>query len=124
MNILKNNTLTVLSAAGLFAMLVVPAIGMAEDKQTVSIEVLAEQSATTAEQHQSLAAYYHQKAEDARAEVKKHRQMAVSFSSRSAGAEAGMKSHCDNLADAARKSAIEYDAMAAEHEAEAKKAAK
>jgi hypothetical protein len=36
----------------------------------------------------------------------------------------GMQSHCQNLVDAAEKSAAAYDAMAAIHDEEAKKATK
>lgn len=124
MNASRTTTIAILAAAALFTTLALPAVGQAADKETLSIEALAEQSATTAAQHEALAAYDRQKADEARAEVKKHRQMAVSFSSRSPGAEAGMAAHCARLADAAQQTANEYDAMAAFHDAEAKKAAK
>lgn len=124
MNTTKLGTIGIFAAASLLGMLALPPASLAEDKEPLSIEALAEKSATTAADHQALAAYYRQKADEARAEVKRHRTMATSFSSRSAGAEAGMRVHCDRLAETAQQEATEYDAMAAIHDEAAKKAAK
>ena len=124
MDRVNHRTNAIVAAAGLCSLLALPSAGSAEDKEPMSIEALAEQSATTAAQHEALAAYYRGKAQNARAEVRRHRSMALSFNSKSAGAEAGMRMHCDRLADAAQQSATEYDAMAAIHDEEAKKAPK
>lgn len=114
----------VLAAAGLCALLAAPSVVTAEDKEQISIEALAEEAANTPAKHEALAAYYREKAADARAEMTRHRSMALSFSSHSVGAEAGMAMHCDRLAKAAQQAATEYDAMAAIHDAKAKKPAK
>ncbi len=114
-----------LAAAGLCATLALPSFGIAEDKEPMSIESMAEAAAKTPEQHQALAAYYQGKAKDARAEAQRHVGMAESFGSSHAGVgQPAMKLHCDSLAKAAQQQAADYDAMAAEHEAMAKKATK
>jgi hypothetical protein len=111
---------TFLGAAGIAVLLALPVPAFSAESK--SLEALAAESATGAEQHQALAAYYKDKASAARAEAKSHQGMALSYSSHSAGAAAGMTSHCNNLAKAATSAAAEYDALAAFHESEAKKA--
>jgi hypothetical protein len=114
-------TNTIVAVAALCSLLALPSATPAADQATVSLEALAEQSATTAAQHESLAAYYRGKAGAARAEAKNHQSMALSFPSKGSS---GMQAHCQNLADAAQKAATSYDAMAAIHDEEATKAGK
>src|SRR5688572_1699967 len=121
MNGMTHRTNTIIAMAGLCALLGLPSLSNAADNAPLSIEALAEQAATTPAQHEALATYYRGKADEARAEVTKHRQMALSFPAKSGS---GMTAHCNNLAEAAQKTAVEYDAMAALHDEEAKKAAK
>lgn len=111
-----------LAAAGLCALVALPSPGMAESKETKSLEVMAAEGATTPEQHQALAAFYRQKAADARAVVRDHKLMAASYHTKSPEGQSGMSAHCAGLADAAQKEATEYNAMAAEHEEMANKA--
>lgn len=117
----RNPRVALLLAAGLGILFAQPFAIAAQAEEPKSLEALAAESASTPAQHQALAAYYRQKAAAAREEVKTHRTMALSYSSRSAGAAAGMRAHCDNLAKAAEQQATEYDALAALHDAEAKK---
>lgn len=124
MNTTKLGTITIIGAAGLVAALALPSIGRAEQKATLSIEALATETATTAAQHEALAAYYRGKAADARAVVKTHRDMAASFVSKADTGMTSMRAHCERLASAAEQEAVEYDALAAVQDAEAKKAAK
>ena len=115
----------VVTAAGLCAMLALPSVGTADDKQLPSIEAMAVAAAKTPEQHMALAAYYREKAAGARADAQRHVGMAEAFvNARSANTLPAMRQHCDSLAKAAREQAATYDAMASEHEAEAKKAGK
>jgi hypothetical protein len=104
----------------LATMLAFPVTGFAAE--TKSLEALAAESANTPEQHQALAAYYKGRAEDAKAEAKLHQGMALSYSAKGAGAGSGMQTHCANLTKAATQAATEYEALAAFHEAEARKA--
>lgn len=117
----NQTTHAILTAAGLCALLVLPASAFAADKATPSIETLAEQAATTPAQHEALAAYYRGKADAARAEAKRHQEMAVNFPSKGG---TGMQAHCQALTEAAQKSATAYDAMAAIHDEQARTATK
>lgn len=124
MNRTNPRTNAFITAAGLCALLTLPSISSAEDKPSKGIETLAEESATTAEQHRSLATYFRDKAARARGEATHYRAMPVSFSGRSPGAEAGLRMHYDLLAKEARQKATRYEAMAAMQEEEATKTAK
>ena len=85
-----------------------------------SIEALAVQAANTPAQHESLAAYFREKAAKARAEIIKHKAMQASYVSRSNEGTAGMRAHCDQLIQAADQEARAYDGMASAEEAAAK----
>ena len=115
----------IVTAAGLCAMLALPSLGIAEDKQPTSIEAMAEAAAKTPEQHMALAAHYREKAAQAHADAQRHVGMAESFATaRSANTLPAMRQHCETLSKASRDQEAAYTAMAAEHEAEAKKAGK
>lgn len=116
----KDRQITLVAAA-LATLLAFPVTGFAEEAK--SLEALAAESASTPEQHQALAAYYKGKAEEAKAEAKLHQGMALSYGSKGGGGSgAGMATHCANLTKAAQQAATEYEALAAFHEGEAKKA--
>ena len=108
-----------LATVALAAVVAFPHTGYAGS--TKNLATLAAESASTPEQHLALAEYYKDKAAEAQAEVKLHEGMALSYSSRSPGAAAGMANHCNSLAKSAKAEAADYEAMAAFHEAEAKK---
>lgn len=120
----KSRTNTILAMAGLCGLLAFPSIGFAENKAPMSIEAMALSAAATPEQHEALAAYFREKAADARKVVKTHRQMAARVNNKSKGYGAGMVRHCTALADAAENEATAYDALAALEDEEAKATAK
>jgi len=119
--ILQTNAIIALT--GLCALLALPAMGFAGESAK-SLEAIAAETATTAAQHQALAAYYREKAADQRAVVKTHKDMAASFVSKADTGASNMRAHCESLGKAAEQLAAEYDAMAAVQDEEAKKAGK
>ncbi len=114
-------TNSVITALGAVLLLAVAAPAWAADAAE-TIESLAIGSASTPAQHAALASYYREKAGEARAEVQKHTSMkhGYALNTRSPGAGASMGAHCDRLIKNAETDAVEYDAMAAEHDQMAK----
>jgi hypothetical protein len=75
-------------------------------------------TASTPAQHQQLAKQYRELAEASRTHAKHHRSMAASYAP---GKWDQMRKHCEKLVESFDTQATEYDALAAAHEAAAKK---
>jgi hypothetical protein len=86
--------------------------------EAASLESIIVQSASTPEQHKVLAEYYRGKAKDARADVARHKQMSRTYSIGNLRRAREMREHCDKLAAAYEATAVEYEALAAEHDSE------
>jgi hypothetical protein len=98
-----------------------PAIALAEDTSSHSLEQVLIDSASTPKEHQALASYYAGKAAEARKEAESHRSMGKTYSGAKGSQLAAMKDHCEKLATLYDEQAKEFDAMAAAHTAAAKK---
>jgi len=84
------------------------------------LEQVLIESASSPAQHQALADHFRAQAAGARREAERHRTMAKSYGGGKPPAEAQRK-HCENLAKSFDAQAADYDALAAAHDAEAKK---
>jgi hypothetical protein len=89
------------------------------------------ENAKTAADHEAIAAYFDERAKDARAAATRHREMGAVYKKRpptslkSGGGHAfhvQMGEHCDDLVKSYEQAAKDYEAMAASHRAEAKAA--
>lgn len=89
--------------------------GEAEDNL---VEMFA-QSADTPQEHKALAAYFHELAENRRAEAARHRSMAKYYGGQKATTQQQGKQHCDRLVSLNEEEAAQYEALAKLHEAQA-----
>ena len=90
------------------------------------------ESAKTAADHEAIATYFEEQAKEARATAKRHQEMGAIYKKESSPAPKSggaahlfhtqMGEHCDDLATKYEKVAKDYEAMAAEHRAQAKAA--
>ena len=85
------------------------------------LEQVLIESANTPAQHQALAEHFRAKANAARAEAKDHRSMADSYGGTKLMVAAAQRKHCNDIAANLEAQAKSYEALAAAHEAEAKK---
>lgn len=106
---------------GALSLYLSPAMAAADEDH--AIEHLVIETANTPAQHTALAKHYRAKAEDARAEARSHEEMAKVYGlGPHKGTEVGqMQRHCKKLSELSNATAAEYDALAKEHEAAAKK---
>jgi hypothetical protein len=111
------NLSRVLVASLLLLTPAVPAFA-AEDE---SIESVLIKMATTPEQHRALADYYRGKAADARRDAANHKAMAASYAGTKLAYRLDMQEHCNKIIANDEALAKEYDALAAMHDADAKK---
>jgi hypothetical protein len=86
------------------------------------IESLVIKLASTPEQHRAVAEYYRAQAEAAREEAQRHRAMAAGYGGTKLAEREHMRAHCEKIAAGQEATAKEYEALAAVHDAEAKKA--
>ncbi|MDA1372690.1 MAG: hypothetical protein O2971_18300 [Proteobacteria bacterium] len=88
-----------------------------------AIMQLISELANKPENHQSIAAYYKTKAEEARTIAGMHTEMKISYhdhrSGRLSGLAAASVAHCNRLIELNNSAAGEYEALAALHEGEA-----
>lgn len=114
--------LNVVSALLLTAIISLPVFVVAEPLET-PIEKLISELAEKPEHHQAIAAYYHQKAEEAKKALAEHRAMKPSYKSFSKDKTltTAMTTHCDRLISASEVMVKEYESLAKEHEDAAKK---
>ncbi len=105
---------------GIFALS--PGLARAESHEGHSLEQLVVEMAHTPADHAALAAHYRAKAAEARADASEHERMAQTYSMRKEGALGKMGPHCKKIAANSMATAAEYDALAAFHETESKKA--
>ena len=98
-----------------------PAMALADDTSSDSLEQVLIESASTPKDHQALASYYTGKAAAARKEAESHRSMAKTYGGVKGSQIAMMKDHCEKLATLSDEQAKEYDMMAEMHAAAAKK---
>lgn len=101
--------------AALLALIAVPVL--ADQSPGVSIEELAVQMATTPDQHAIVGNYYRAKAADARAEAERHRSMRRAYGVGKLQDKKRMQEHCDKLISGNDALALEYDQLAASHDA-------
>ena len=100
--------------------LAMPAPALAAEES--DLEQVMVETASTPAQHQALADHYHARAAAARREAERHRKMAKVYGgTRSYRSQRPPGTHCTKLAAGFDAQATEYDALAATHEAEAKK---
>ncbi len=86
-----------------------------------SIEALLVEFASTPAEHKALAEHYRGKAAEARATAASHRSMGKNYAGGKLFERQKMKAHCDALAKQFEGVAQEYEKLAADHEAEAKR---
>lgn len=94
--------------------------GLAAADGALAIEQLAVEMAETPKQHAALATYYHERANEARAEAKRHQQMGRAYGAGNMALKKRMKQHCSKLVEEYEEVARNYDALAAAHEEQAK----
>lgn len=92
-----------------------PAVALADDAPSPSLEQVLIESASTPKEHQALASYYTGKAAAARKDAEYHRAMGKTYSGVKGSQLATMKDHCEKLASLDDEQAKEYDAMASMH---------
>jgi hypothetical protein len=92
------------------------------DEGTESLEELAVETASTPAQHAALARYYHEKAQEARAEARRHEVMGRAYTGGKSPQKQVFKQHCQGISEKYAAMAAEYDALAKLHEADAGKA--
>ncbi len=85
------------------------------------VEALVVKLAQTPEQHRTVADYYRQRAAAERQEAARHKAMATSYAGGKLTAREQMRDHCDKLVAGHEALAKENEALAAMHDAEAKK---
>ena len=85
------------------------------------LEQVLIESASTPAQHHALAQHFSAKAAAARREAERHRSMAKTYGGTKLVIAEAQREHCTDLAASYEAQATQYDAMAAAHEAEAKK---
>lgn len=112
----------IVSAVCLSALFALPIISSASEPQE-PIEKLISELADKPAQHAAVAKYYRERAEEAKKEVEQHKKMknAYPVSPKANFPTASINTHCDNLIKAAETEEKEYEQLAAEHEALAKK---
>ncbi len=97
--------------------------GLAAAEEADSLEELVIETAKTPAEHAALASHYRAKAEEARADVRRHEKMLRAYG---LGPIKGtqvmkMQGHCKKLSELSGSLATEYEGLAKEHEAAAKK---
>ena len=75
----------------------------------------------TPQAHEALASYYRGKAEEMRQMAAGHRSMSKAYSGTKLAQRQQMQQHCEDLATTADKAAADYDALAKEEAAAAKR---
>ncbi len=105
----------------LAALLVLTPIAAASAAEVEPVEALVVKLAQTPEQHRTVAEYYRQRAAAERQEASRHKAMGVSYAGGKLAERQQMQMHCDKLAAGHEGLAKEYEALAAMHDAEAKK---
>jgi hypothetical protein len=105
----------------LAALLVLAPIAPAYAAEAESVEALVVKLAQTPEQHRTVAEYYRQRAAGERQEAARHKAMAASYAGGKLAEREQMRMHCDKLVAGHEALAKEYEALAAMHDAEAKK---
>lgn len=113
---------SVVSSLLLGAAISIPVYAHADNNDEQTLKLMSE-FADKPEQHQALAKYYKDESEKAKKKLELHRQMSKNYMgyAKSPGAPNALKSHCEKLIKADEATIHEYDALAAEHEAGAKK---
>lgn len=106
------------SVVAVVALMAAPPV-FSEDE---SIEDLVS-SAATAEDHEAIASWYEEQADEASGRAKLHARLAKNYShpmGKTTLNRTGMERHCDKLAQSYREEADIYSKMAAEHHEAAK----
>jgi ABC-type transporter MlaC component len=98
-----------------------PSFAAAQDEDA-SIEQLVVEMAHTKAEHQALAKFYAEKADEARKLASRHQGMARAYLGGKGMGKQPMTSHCKRIAEQQEAIAKEYDALAKLHEDEAKQA--
>lgn len=98
-----------------------PVFGLAADITDHSLEQVLIESATTPEQHEALAKHFRAKAAASRQEAEWHRKMGSTYGGTKISAALAQKKHCEKLSAINDSAAKEYDSLAEEHEALARK---
>jgi hypothetical protein len=93
----------------------------ANDADTSILERVLIESASTPKAHRALANYYRGKADEARKTAELHRGMGRAYSGMKVVLFQQQKEHCKRLASLETEKAKEYTALAAGHDAEAKR---
>lgn len=112
----------VLSSLLLGAVISMPVYVHADSNDEQILKLMSE-FADKPEQHQALAKYYKEESESAKKKLETHRKMSKNYIgySKIPSAPNSMKTHCEELIKAYEAAIKEYNALAAEHEASAKK---
>lgn len=105
----------------LAAFLTLGPIAAASAADPEPVEALVVKLAQTPEQHRTVADYYRQRAAAERQEAARHKAMAASYAGGKLVEREQMRQHCDKLVAGHEALAKEYEALAAMHDAEAKK---
>ena len=111
----SRSALALMAAAMLLA--VSPLVQAGEGEGNL-VELLVE-SADTPQEHKALAAYFHDLAENRRAEAARHRSMAKYYGGQKETARQQGKEHCDRLVRLNEDEAAQYEALAKLHESQA-----
>lgn len=82
------------------------------------VELLVE-SADAPQEHQALAKYFRGLAEERRAQAAQHRSMAKHYGGEKATLRQQGKEHCDRLVSLNEQEAVQYEALAEMHDAQA-----
>jgi hypothetical protein len=95
----------------------------ADDTNTIAIEKLISEMADKPEHHHAIAQYYLDKAEVTKKDMLKHQNIRANYGGygKNQYAAESMKKHCDRLIKADELMIKEYEDLAKEHEASAKK---
>lgn len=92
-------------------------------EESRSLEQLVVEMAETRDEHQALARYYAEKAEEARAMASRHQAMGRAYLGGKGMNKQAFTNHCKRISEQQDAMAKEYEALAKLHEDEAKKAA-
>ena len=114
---MKNTVVVALTSA----LLVGSANVVAQTEESIGLEHLVIEMATTSAQHHAVAGHYTAKAEQARREMRRHEEMAQTYMLGKTP-RPQMRDHCLKIAKNEGEIAAEYDELAKLHEQEASNA--
>jgi len=114
-----SNVLAALATAAILIAAPLSARAGAGDDALVSLLV---DSANTPQEHQALAQYYREKAQESHALAERHRSMANHYGGGNVATRKAGKEHCERLVALNEDLAAQYEGLAKLHEAEAAKA--